>query len=83
MVFGSSLPSSTKKNVVKVGPPPPPPPLPNKLSGWVIMFYVRSPLSCAQRPPRANNNSTCPESGRFDLRHHAVLETLSAADNIS
>ena len=28
--------------------------------------------------PRANNNS-----GGFDLRHHAVLETLSAADNIS
>ena len=48
------------------------------------MFYVRSPLSCAS-PPRANNNSTWPESGGFevDLRHHAVLETLSAADNIS
>ena len=29
-------------------------------------------------PPRANNNS-----GGFDLRHHAVLETLSAADNNS
>ena len=39
VVFGSSLPSSTKKNVVKVGPPP----LPRtKFSGWVIMFYVRS-----------------------------------------
>ena len=69
-----------KKKLSKLDPPPPPP---TKLSGWVIMFYVRCPISCARKPPRANNNSTCPESGRFDLRHHAVLETLSAADNIS
>ena len=68
MVFGSSLPSSTKKNVVKVGPPPPPP---DKI------FWLGNHVLCAKpRPPSAN-------SGGFDLRHHAVLETSSAADNIS
>ena len=51
------------------------PPHRTKLSGWVIMFYV---CFHVPRPPRGNNNS-----GGFDLRHHAVLETLSAADNIS
>ena len=38
-------------------------------------------------PNSLNSNSTWPDSGSFDLRHHAVLETwtvpLSAADNIS
>ena len=59
-----------KKNVVKVGPPPPPP---DKI------FWLGNHVLCAKpRPPRANNNS-----GGFDLRHHAVLETLSAADNNS
>ena len=59
-----------KKNVVKVGPPPPPP---DKI------FWLGSHVLCAKpRPPRANNNS-----GGFDFRHHAVLETLSAADNNS
>ena len=53
----------------KVGPPPPP----DKI------FWLGSHVLCAKpRPPRANNNS-----GGFDLRHHAVLETLSAADNNS
>ena len=33
---------------------------------------------CGAKATRANNNS-----GGFDLRHHAVLETLSAADNNS
>ena len=59
-----------KKIVVKVGPPPPPP---DKT------FWLGNQVLCAKpRPPRANNNS-----GGFDLRHHAVLETLSAADNNS
>ena len=58
------------KNVVKVGPPPPPPD---------IIFWLGNHVLCVKpRPPRANNNS-----GGFDLRHHAVLETLSAADNNS
>ena len=69
VVFGSSFPSSTKKNVVKVGPPPSP----------GQNFLAGSHVLCAKpRPPRANKNS-----GGFDLRHHAVLETLSAADNNS
>ena len=49
------------------------PPPPDKI------FWLGSHVLCAKpRPPRANNNS-----GGFDLRHHAVLETLSAADNNS
>ena len=43
------------------------------------IFWLGNHVLCAKpRPPRANNNS-----GGFDLRHHAVLETLSAADNNS
>ena len=50
-----------------------PPPPPDKI------FWLGSHVLCAKpRPPRANNNS-----GGFDLRHHAVLETLSATDNNS
>ena len=57
-------------------PPPPPPPPPDKT------FWLGNHFMC--EASRANNNSTCPgESGGFDLRHHAVLETFSAADNIS
>ena len=42
-------------------------------------FWLGNRVLCAKpKPPRANNNS-----GGFDLRHHAVLETLSAADNNS
>ena len=60
-----------KKTLSKLDHPPPPPP--DKI------FWLGNPVLCAKpRPPRANNNS-----GGFDLRHHAVLETLSAADNNS
>ena len=60
-----------KKTLSKLDPPPPPPP--DKI------FWLGNHVLCAKpRPPRANNNS-----GGFDLRHHAVLETLSAADNNS
>ena len=59
-----------KKTLSKLDPPPPPP---DKI------FWLGSHVLCAKpRPPRAYNNS-----GGFDLRHHAVLETLSAADNNS
>ena len=44
----------------------------------VVKAAPPPPCFHVPRPPRANNNS-----GGFDLRHHAVLETLSAADNIS
>ena len=58
-----------KKTLSKLDPPPPP----DKI------FWLGSHVLCAKpRPPRANNNS-----GGFDLRHHAVLETLSVADNNS
>ena len=58
-----------KKTLSKMDPPPPP----DKI------FWLGNHVLCAKpRPPRANNNS-----GGFDLRHHAVLETLSAADNNS
>ena len=63
-----------KKTLSKLDPPPPPPPPPPDK-----IFWLGSHVLCAKpRPPRANNNS-----GGFDLRHHAVLETLSAADNNS
>ena len=58
-----------KKTLSKLDPPPPP----DKI------FWLGNHVLCAKpRPPRANNNS-----GGFDLRHHAVLETLSATDNNS
>ena len=59
-----------KKTLSKLDPPLPR----TKFSGWVIMFYMRS----QGHHVHANNNS-----GGVDLRHHAVLETLPAADNNS
>ena len=57
-----------KKTLSKLDPPPPD-----------ETFWLGNHVLCAKpKPPRANNNS-----GGFDLKHHAVLENLSAADNNS
>ena len=66
--FGSSLPSS------KLDPPPP-----IKLSGWVIMFYVQSPLSCA----KATHHVLTTTAMALILDIMLSLRLFSAADNNS
>ena len=61
-----------KNTLSKLDPPPPPPP--DKT------FHV---LCAKSALLRIGHHMLTTESGGFDLRHHAILETLSAADNIS
>ena len=66
VVFGSSLPSSTKKNVVKVGPPL------TKLSGSAHVIKVRKTAKIGINYNQVPHLTQCTtwESHKITIKHH-------------